>query len=156
MFEQACRRGWEGVIAKRADSVYTDARSRDWLKFKCQQGQELVIGGFTAPRGSRIELGALLVGHFDADGALRYAGKVGTGFDHATLLDLGERLRALHREDSPFADAPRYRDATWVEPWELVAQLGFAEWTTAGRLRHPRFLGLRFDKPARPVVRESA
>jgi len=155
MFEEACRKGWEGVIAKRADSVYTDARSRDWLKFKCEQGQELVIGGFTAPRGTRIELGALLVGHFDAEGVLHYAGKVGTGFDRATLRDLGERLRALHRSDSPFADAPRYRDATWVEP-ELVAQLGFAEWTTAGRLRHPRFLGLRFDKPARSVVRESA
>jgi bifunctional non-homologous end joining protein LigD len=154
MFEEACRKGWEGVIAKRADSVYSERRSRDWLKFKCDQGQELVIGGYTAPRGSREEFGALLVGHFDADGVLHYAGKVGTGFDRATLHDLGERLRALHRDSSPFADAPNYRDATWVEP-ELVAQLGFAEWTTAGRLRHPRFLGLRFDKPARSVVREA-
>jgi DNA ligase D-like protein (predicted ligase) len=154
MFEEACRKGWEGVIAKRADSPYSARRSRDWLKFKCDQGQELVIGGYTAPRGSREEFGALLVGHFDADGVLHYAGKVGTGFDRATLKDLGERLRALHRDDSPFADAPNYRDATWVEP-ELVAQLGFAEWTTAGRLRHPRFLGLRFDKPARSVVRET-
>jgi DNA ligase D-like protein (predicted ligase) len=154
MFEEACRKGWEGVIAKRADSVYTNGRSRDWLKFKCEQGQELVIGGYTAPRGSREEFGALLVGHFDTDGVLRYAGKVGTGFDRATLHDLGERLRALRRDSSPFADAPRYRDATWVEP-ELVAQIGFAEWTTAGRLRHPRFLGPRFDKPARSVVREA-
>jgi len=154
MFEEACRKGWEGVIAKRAASPYTERRSRDWLKFKCQQGQELVIGGYTAPRGSRTEFGALLVGHFDADGALRYAGKVGTGFDRATLRDIGERLRALRRDDSPFADAPRFRDATWVEP-ELVAQLGFAEWTRAGRLRHPRFLGLRDDKPARSVVREA-
>jgi ATP-dependent DNA ligase len=154
MFEEACRKGWEGVIAKRADSVYTARRSRDWLKFKCEQGQELVIGGYTAPRGSRTELGALLVGHYDADGALRYAGKVGTGFDRATLRSLGERLRALHREDSPFVDAPRFRDATWVEP-ELVAQIGFAEWTRAGRLRHPRFLGLRDDKSARDVVREA-
>jgi bifunctional non-homologous end joining protein LigD len=155
MFEEACRKGWEGVIAKRADSPYSARRSRDWLKFKCDQGQELVIGGYTAPRGSREEFGALLVGHFDADGVLHYAGKVGTGFDRATLHDLGERLRALHLDSSPFADAPNYRDATWVEP-ELVAQLGFAEWTTAGRLRHPRFLGLRFDKPARSVVRETA
>jgi bifunctional non-homologous end joining protein LigD len=154
MFEEACRKGWEGVIAKRASSVYTERRSRDWLKFKCEQGQELVIGGFTAPRGSRVELGALLAGHFDADGELRYAGKVGTGFDRATLKDLGSRLRELRRESPPFADAPRFRDATWVEP-ELVAQIGFAEWTTAGRLRHPRFLGLRFDKPARSVVREA-
>jgi DNA ligase D-like protein (predicted ligase) len=154
MFAEACAKGWEGVIAKRADSVYTSARSRDWLKFKCEHGQELVIGGFTAPRGSRIELGALLVGVYDADGALRYAGKVGTGFDRATLTDLGARLRELRREASPFADAPRFRDATWVEP-SLVAQIGFAEWTSAGRLRHPRFLGLRIDKPARSVVRES-
>ena len=153
MFEEACRKGWEGVIAKRADSVYTERRSRDWLKFKCEQGQELVIGGFTAPRGSRVELGALLVGVYHRDGALRYAGKVGTGFDRATLHDLGARLRELRRDSSPFADAPRFRDATWVEA-ELVAQVGFAEWTSAGRLRHPRFLGLRFDKPARSVVRE--
>jgi bifunctional non-homologous end joining protein LigD len=153
MFEQACREGWEGVIAKRADSVYTDKRSRDWLKFKCEQGQELVIGGYTAPRGSREELGALLVGVYDGDD-LRYAGKVGTGFSRAMLRDLGERLRPLRRDDSPFADAPRFRDATWVEP-ELVGQFGFAEWTRAGRLRHPRFLGLRDDKPARKVVREA-
>ena len=148
------RKGWEGVIAKRADSVYTAKRSKDWLKFKCEQGQELVIGGFTAPRGSREEFGALLVGHFDAHGALRYAGKVGTGFDRKTLKDLGARMRALARDTTPFADSPRYRDATWVEP-ELVAQLGFSEWTTAGRLRHPRFLGLRVDKPASQVVRET-
>jgi DNA ligase D-like protein (predicted ligase) len=153
MYEQACREGWEGVIAKRADSPYSDRRSRDWLKFKCEQGQELVIGGYTAPRGTREELGALLVGVYDGD-ALLYAGKVGTGFTRATLRDLGERLRALHREDSPFADAPRFRDATWVEP-ELVGQFGFAEWTRAGRLRHPRFLGLRDDKAAREVVREA-
>jgi bifunctional non-homologous end joining protein LigD len=154
LFEEACRKGWEGVIAKRASSVYSERRSRDWLKFKCEQGQELVIGGYTAPRGTREQLGALLVGHFDPQGNLRYAGKVGTGFDRATLKDLGARLRELRRESSPFSDAPRFRDATWVDP-ELVAQLGFAEWTTAGRLRHPRFLGLRFDKPARSVVREA-
>jgi bifunctional non-homologous end joining protein LigD len=153
MFAEACAKGWEGVIAKRADSVYTAKRSKDWLKFKCEQGQELVIGGFTAPRGSREEFGALLVGHFE-DGELRYAGKVGTGFDRETLKDLGARMRALTRETTPFADSPRYRDATWIEP-ELVAQLGFSEWTTAGRLRHPRFLGLRFDKPASQVVREA-
>jgi DNA ligase D-like protein (predicted ligase) len=154
MFEEACREGWEGVIAKRAGSPYTERRSRDWLKFKCEQGQELVVGGYTAPRGSRTDLGALLVGVYGADGELRYAGKVGTGFTRATLRDLAERLAPLRRDDSPFADAPRFRDATWVEP-ELVGQIGFAEWTRAGRLRHPRFLGLRFDKPARKVVREA-
>jgi len=153
LFAQACAEGWEGVIAKRFDSPYTSKRSKDWLKFKCEQGQELVIGGFTAPRGSRTDLGALLVGVYDGD-ELRYAGKVGTGFNRATLRDLAERLEPLRREDSPFVDAPRFRDATWVEP-ELVGQIGFAEWTSAGRLRHPRFQGLRFDKPASKVVRES-
>jgi bifunctional non-homologous end joining protein LigD len=153
-FEEACRKGWEGLIAKRIDSAYTDRRSRDWLKLKCEQGQELVVGGFTAPRGTRTELGALLLGYYD-DGALRYAGKVGTGFDRETLRDLGQRLRALRRDDPPFADADAIRErlVTWVEP-ELVAQIGFTEWTGAGRLRHPRFLGLRDDKPASAVVRE--
>jgi DNA ligase D-like protein (predicted ligase) len=151
-FQEACRKGWEGVIAKRADSPYTDRRSRDWLKFKCEHGQELVIGGFTAPRGSREEFGALLVGHY-ADGELRYAGKVGTGFDRETLKDLGARMRKLMRDSTPFTDSPNYRDATWIEP-ELVCEFGFAEWTTACRLRHPRFLGLRIDKAAPDVVRE--
>lgn len=155
-FAEACRKGWEGLIAKRADSSYTTARSRDWLKFKCERGQEMVVGGYTPPKGSRIELGALLVGSYDGD-ELRYAGKVGTGFDDATLRDLGERLRALHREQSPFADPGEIKEraAVWVKP-ELVAQIGFTEWTRHGRLRHPRFLGLRFDKTARQVVREDA
>ncbi len=154
MFAEACRRGWEGVIAKRANSPYREARSRDWLKFKCEAGQELVIGGFTAPRGSRTDFGALLVGYYDGD-RLRYAGKVGTGFDRETLRSLGGRLNQLRTEDSPFADpgSIRERHVTWVRP-ELVAELGFTEWTSAGRLRHPRFLGLREDKPAREVVRE--
>jgi DNA ligase D-like protein (predicted ligase) len=151
-FQEACRKGWEGVIAKRADSVYTSSRSKDWLKFKCEQGQELVIGGFTEPRDTRIELGALLLGVYEGD-RLRYAGKVGTGFDRATLRDLGKQLRARRRETSPFADEVREKGTTWVEP-ELVAQIGFAEWTRDGRLRHPRFLGLREDKAARDVTRE--
>ena len=153
MFRHACEQGWEGVIAKRADSPYRATRSRDWLKFKCEAGQELVIGGFTAPRGSRSDFGALLLGYHDADGALRYAGKVGTGFDGAMLSELGARLRGLRRERSPFKDSVRERDVTWVSP-TLVAQLAFTEWTSAGRLRHPRFLGLRDDKPAAEVVRE--
>ena len=152
LFAEACRKGWEGVIAKRADSPYTHGRSRDWLKFKCSAEQELVIGGFTAPRGSRTDLGALLLGYHDAEG-LRYAGKVGTGFTRATLRDLAERLAPLRRADSPFADAVRERTATWVEP-RLVAQIGFGEWTRDGRLRHPRYLGLREDKAAADVVRE--
>ena len=154
LFEEACRKGWEGVIAKRADSPYRSTRSRDWLKFKCEKGQELVVGGFTAPQGSRTEFGALLVGYYD-DGALRYAGKVGTGFDHVTLRDLGARMRALRRDEPPFADAAQIRErgVTWIEP-QLVAQVAFTEWTGAGRLRHPRFLGLREDKAPRAVVRE--
>ena len=152
LFEEACRKGWEGVIAKRADSPYSSKRSKDWLKFKCGHGQELVIGGFTEPRGTRIELGALLLGVYDGD-RLRYAGKVGTGFDRATLKELGEKLRSLRRETSPFTDEVREKGTTWVEP-ELVAQIGFAEWTRDGRLRHPRFLGLREDKAARDVARE--
>jgi bifunctional non-homologous end joining protein LigD len=155
MFEEACRRGWEGVIAKRAESPYGSRRSRDWLKFKCEQGQELVIGGYTAPQGSRTEFGALLLGYFD-QGALRYAGKVGTGFDRTTLRELGAQLRRLRVPGPPFADAEaiRERRVSWVRP-ALVAQVSFTEWTGHGRLRHPRFLGLREDKPVRQVVRET-
>jgi DNA ligase D-like protein (predicted ligase) len=166
LFREACSQGLEGLIAKRADSPYRSAaRSRDWLKLKCHFEQELVIGGFTAPQGSRTDFGALLVG-YNAVGEraarastrspkrLRYAGKVGTGFDHATLGELGRRLRELERDDPPFADVhPIPRGTHWVEP-ELVAQIGFSEWTRDGRLRHPRYLGLRDDKPAREVVRE--
>jgi bifunctional non-homologous end joining protein LigD len=152
LLSDACRRKWEGLIAKRADSRYSATRSRDWLKLKCSAEQELVIGGYTAPKGSRTDFGALLVGHFEGDD-LRYAGKVGTGFDQATLRDVHARMTKLERGDSPFVDEIRERGATWVEP-ELVAQVGFTEWTRDGRLRHPRFLGLREDKAAREVVRE--
>ena len=152
LFREACRKGWEGLIAKRADAPYVHGRSRDWLKFKCSAEQELVIGGYTAPAGTRIELGALLLGHYE-DGRLRYAGKVGTGFTRATLHDLAGRLAPLRRDSSPFADEIRERGVTWVEP-RLVAQVGFSEWTRDGRLRHPRFLGLRDDKAAEEVVRE--
>jgi len=151
-FREACARGWEGLIAKRAEAPYTHGRSRDWLKLKCSAAQELVVGGYTAPRGSRSSLGALLLGYYEA-GELRYAGKVGTGFTQATLEDLAERLAALRRPRSPFAQETGERGASWVDP-ELVAQVAFSEWTRDGRLRHPRFLGLREDKAAREVVRE--
>jgi bifunctional non-homologous end joining protein LigD len=154
MYAEACRKGLEGIIGKRAESPYRGARSRDWLKLKCSHEQELVIGGYTAPRGSRTEFGALLVGYYDADGRLSYAGKVGTGFDRATLERLGARLRELETDSCPFADVdPAPRGTRWVRP-ELVAQIGFTEWTRDGRLRHPRYLGLRDDKRAREVVRE--
>jgi bifunctional non-homologous end joining protein LigD len=153
LFRDACRKGLEGLMAKRADSPYRATRSSDWRKLKCHAEQELVIGGYTAPQGSRTDFGALLVGYFE-DGRLSYAGKVGTGFDQATLRDLGARLRKLERDNSPFVDVhPIPRGTHWVEP-ELVGQIAFTEWTRDGRLRHPRFLGLRNDKPARDVVKE--
>jgi bifunctional non-homologous end joining protein LigD len=151
-FRSACRRGWEGVIAKRAASPYAAARSRDWLKLKCAHGQELVIGGWTAPKGSRERLGALLVGYYQ-DAKLRYAGKVGTGFDRQTLHRLGDELERRERPASPFEAGDPPRNARWAEP-ELVAEIGFAEWTRDGKLRQPRYQGLRDDKPAREVVRE--
>jgi DNA ligase D-like protein (predicted ligase) len=153
LFREACQRGLEGVIAKRADSPYVGGRSRDWLKLKCHAEQELVIGGFTAPKGSRTEFGALLVGYYD-DAVLRYAGKVGTGFDQETLRSLGAELRKREQDESPFAPFKPIPPGTrWVRP-ELVGQVAFSEWTRDGRLRHPRYLGLRDDKPAHEVVRE--
>jgi bifunctional non-homologous end joining protein LigD len=155
LLADACRDGWEGLIAKRLGTPYVSTRSRDWLKLKCTRGQELVIGGFTAPRGSRTDLGALLVGYFAGE-RLQYAGKVGTGFTRATLRELSARLTPLVRETSPFEPEKGIpREATWVEP-TLVAQIAFMEWTSDGRLRHPSFLGLRFDKAAREVVREGS
>jgi bifunctional non-homologous end joining protein LigD len=152
-FADACRAGWEGLIAKRADAPYTPGRSKDWLKLKCVWEQEFVVGGYTEPAGSRTDFGALLVGYHEDD-RLRYAGKVGTGYSAATLRDLGARLRALEAPTSPFVDArPIPRGTHWTRP-ELVAQIGFAEWTNDGRLRQPRFLGLRDDKAPAEVVRE--
>ena len=154
--EQACRKGWEGIIAKAANSRYVHGRSRHWLKFKCDNRQELVIAGFTEPAGSRKGFGALLLGYYE-QGDLRYAGRVGTGFDEATLTALRQRLNGLQRKTCPFVDGDRIRakGVHWVRP-ELVGEVGFTEWTADARLRHPRFLGLRDDKPARDVVRENA
>jgi DNA ligase D-like protein (predicted ligase) len=152
-FAEACRSGWEGLIAKQADAPYSAGRSPQWLKLKCTSEQELVIGGYTDPAGSRTDFGALLVGYYEK-GRLRYAGKVGTGYSAATLRELGRRLRAMETVESPFVDArPIPRGTHWTRP-ELVAQIGFAEWTREGRLRQPRFLGLRDDKPPVEVVRE--
>ncbi|HEX8207196.1 MAG TPA: non-homologous end-joining DNA ligase [Solirubrobacteraceae bacterium] len=155
-YREACAAGWEGLIAKRVGSPYVAGRSRDWLKLKCLAEQEVVVGGWTEPRGSRTGLGALLVGVYDKDGVMRYAGKVGTGFTRSTLDDLVAQLAPLARDTSPFAEPikPRVAGAHWVEP-RLVAQVGFQEWTRAGRLRQPRFLGLRDDKAPEEVVREA-
>jgi bifunctional non-homologous end joining protein LigD len=154
-YAEACRLGWEGLIAKRADAPYRAGRTKDWLKFKCENNQEFVIGGWTDPQGTRIGLGALLIGYYDSDGKLVYAGKVGTGFNTATLRMLHDELTKLERDTPPFSrgELPRPRGVHWAEP-QLVGQVGFSEWTTAGELRHPRFQGLRRDKSAKEVIRE--
>jgi bifunctional non-homologous end joining protein LigD len=151
---RAAREGWEGVIAKRRGSRYEQRRSPHWLKMKCEASQELVVGGFTDPQGARVGLGALLVGYYEADDFV-FAGKIGTGFDTKLLLDLRRRLDAIEIPATPFTKAkglPRLR-AHWVRP-QIVVQVAFIEWTAHGKLRHPRLLGVRFDKDARDVVRE--
>ncbi|MGE0057486.1 MAG: ATP-dependent DNA ligase [Dehalococcoidia bacterium] len=154
-WERACEEGWEGVIAKRRDSLYEHRRSPLWLKMKCEATQELVVGGFTDPQGSRVGLGALLVGYFEGDD-LVFAGKVGTGFDTRMLLDLRAHLDTLEIPASPFTKGdglPRIR-VHWVKP-EVVVQVAFIEWTNHGKLRHPRLLGVRVDKAAADVGRET-
>jgi bifunctional non-homologous end joining protein LigD len=147
--------GWEGVIAKRRDSLYEHRRSRSWLKMKIEASQELVVGGFTDPEGKRVGLGAVLVGYYDAEAGFVFAGKVGTGLDSKMLLSLRHRLDAIVRPTSPFTVAtglPRLR-VHWVEP-QIVVQVAFMEWTTHGKLRHPRLIGIRDDKSPRDVARE--
>ena len=152
-FAQACRHGLEGIVSKLRDAPYRSARSREWLKVKCSKRQEVVIGGYTDPEGSRVGLGALLAGVYEK-GRLVYAGKIGTGFAEKTLRELTSRLRALERETCPFAPQPAgVGRPHWVKP-ELVAEVSFSEWTEDGRMRHPSFLGLRKDKPASSVARE--
>lgn len=153
---RACAEGWEGVIAKRRDAPYEHRRSPHWLKMKCEASQELVVGGFTDPQGTRIGLGALLVGYYE-NSELVYAGKVGTGFDTKLLRDLRERLDSLEIPVSPFVRAtglPRVR-AHWIRP-EIVVQVSFSEWTVHGKLRHSRLIAVRNDKDARDVARESS
>jgi bifunctional non-homologous end joining protein LigD len=152
-FRVASQRGLEGVVAKNLASVYESRRSHEWLKFKVHQEQEFVIGGFTKPKGSRTDFGALLLGVYDNHQALRYVGKVGTGFDSATLGALYRKFQPLIRAKSPFADSVREGDVTFLKP-TLVAQIAFTEWTNDGRLRHPVYLGLRDDKKATDVHRE--
>ena len=155
-WERARREGWEGVIAKRRGSPYEHRRSKLWLKMKCEASQELVVGGFTDPQGSRVGLGALLVGYFDGDDFV-FAGKIGTGFNTKLLLDLRKRLDAIEIPAAPFTKAvglPRLR-AHWTKP-QIVVQVSFIEWTVHGKLRHPRLIGVRFDKRPRDVVREQS
>ena len=141
-WERACAEGWEGVIAKRLGSVYEHRRSKNWLKMKCELKHDFIVGGFTDPQGSRVGLGALLVGHHD-QGEFAFAGKIGTGFDTKLLLELRRRLDGIEIPASPFTKAhglPRLR-AHWVRP-EIVVSVGFIEWTVNGKLRHPRLLAV--------------
>jgi DNA ligase D-like protein (predicted ligase) len=153
LVERARDEGWEGLIAKRTDSRYQGRRSRDWLKLKVVREQEMVVVGFTPPSGSRVALGALLLGYHDGD-RLRYGGKVGTGFTEPVLRALKAQLEAIEVDAPPVDDPPREKGARWVRP-ELVAQVGYGDWSPAGRLRHPRYLGLRDDKDPADVVREA-
>jgi bifunctional non-homologous end joining protein LigD len=150
----ACRLGLEGVIAKRKNSAYVPRRSSDWVKLKCVQMQEFVIGGYTDPKGSRTGIGSLLLGVHDKEGRLRYAGNVGTGFNERTLRDLREKLDARGTKNSPFApDAEIPGKAHWVKP-ELICEVAFGEWTRGDRIRHSVFHGLRADKPPKAITRE--
>jgi bifunctional non-homologous end joining protein LigD len=156
VFAEACRLGLEGVVSKRRDLPYRPGRHDGWVKVKCVKRQEFVIGGFTDPEGSRVGLGALLTGHYDTDGRLVFAGKVGTGFTLAGARDLRARLEQLARQRCPFDVPPPGslgRRAHWVAP-ELVAEVAFTEWTADGKIRHPSYQGLRKDKRPADVVRE--
>lgn len=153
-WSRACAAGLEGLIAKRADAPYRSGRTRDWLKLKCRQRQEFVIVGMSRGQGARASLGALLLAVHEGDG-LRYCGKVGTGFDQATLTDLHARLDALRVPKAPVRNPPRERGLVWTHP-ELVCEIEFAEFTGDGMLRHAVFLGLRADKTARDVNVERA
>lgn len=150
----ACAIGLEGVVGKRRDSTYVQRRSPNWIKLKCGQRQEFVIGGYTDPQGSRTGLGSLLLGVHDDKGKLQYAGNVGTGFSEKTLAALKKALDEVAADKSPFAEATdNDRRAHWVKP-QLVAEVSFGEWTRTGRIRHPVFQGLRADKKASAIVRE--
>jgi ATP-dependent DNA ligase len=153
-YAQACREGWEGVMAKRIDSVYEHKRSKQWLKMKCDAGQEFVVGGFTDPSGARVGFGALLIGYYDGDDFV-YAGKLGTGFNTRLLRDLHARMQAIEIPVTPFTRGtglPK-KGAHWVRP-EIVVDSVFMEWTSEGKRRHPRFVRVRDDKSPRDVVRE--
>lgn len=151
--KEACQKGWEGLIAKDANAPYETKRSKKWLKFKCGHGQEFVIGGYTEPKGSRVGFGALLLGYYK-DNKLLYAGRVGTGFNTEFLQTLHKRMEKIKQKSCPFYSFDeKDTDITWIKP-QLVGEVGFTEWTRDGKLRHPRFIGLRDDKEAKDVVLE--
>ena len=154
LLDAACQAGWEGLIAKRAESVYRSGRSPDWRKLKCTTSQLLVVGGWTDRSGQQTGLGALLVGYYDDTGQLRYAGRVGSGFAERELVDLQRTLAGLITEKSPFVDAGPVKGSHWVRP-KLVVEVTFTEWTTDGRLRHPRFEKVQADADPTEVRREA-
>jgi bifunctional non-homologous end joining protein LigD len=157
LLKSACDMALEGIIGKRRDSHYTSVRASTWIKLKCRRRQEFVIGGYTEPAGSRAAFGALLLGVYDGKGKLQYAGRVGTGFDAALLRTVKNELDKREQSRMPFAATPRERSRTpvhWVKP-ELVCECNFAEWTDERIVRQASFVGLRNDKPARQIVRET-
>jgi len=154
-FAEACRAGLEGIVSKRRDQVYRAGRHGGWVKTKCVQRQEFVVGGFTDPEGMRAGIGALLIGYYDGD-RLVFCGKVGTGFTHKLALELRARLEGIEQKTCPFATPPAGwlgRNAHWVKP-QLVCEVVFTEWTTDGKIRHPSFQGLRSDKDPQEITRE--
>ena len=156
VLDKACQMGLEGLIGKSTDSPYVSGRTKTWIKLKCRQRQDFVIAGYSAPGGSRSGFGALLLGVHDAPGGkLKYAGKVGTGFDEHLLDVLTRRLSKLKRPDSPLVNPPREKGIQWVRP-QLVCEVAFAERTDDGILRQASFMGLREDIPANSVSEERA
>ncbi|TAL60951.1 MAG: DNA ligase D [Legionella sp.] len=155
LYQFACKEGLEGVIAKKIDSLYYSKRTKEWLKIKCLKRQEFVVGGYTAPKGNREYFGSLLLGVYNDKNELVYSGNVGTGFNQASLSEIYDQLIANKRTKNPFNTTPAdYRHAQWVKP-TLVVEVEFTEWTEDGHLRHPSFKGLRLDKKATDVIRET-
>lgn len=156
LLASACKLGLEGLIGKRCASGYSPGRSDAWVKLKCSQRQEFVIGGYTLPEGLRAGFGSLLLGYYDDDGELRYAGSVGTGFDERQVSTVAHALESLESSTPTFrADRIAKKNIRWVRP-KLVAEVAFAEWTPGGRIRHATFRGLRNDKVVRSIRRETA
>ena len=151
----ACKKKWEGIMAKKSDSTYVHVRSPYWLKFKCTDEQELVIAGYTDPQHSRVGFGSLLLGYYKK-GELHYAGNVGTGFNDEFLETFGKKLQKIEIKKNPFVSAKKLdgKNIHFVKP-QYVGEVGFSEWTRDNKLRHPRFLGLRYDKAAKDVTQES-